>query len=512
SSTVGQGIGSETIKGLGTGSVQQVLNYGYDDDEYLTSVGSMTLAYNVPNGQLTGTTLGAITDSYTYNSYGEIETYQARYGSTVVYSYTLTRDAIGRVSTKTETLNSVTTVYGYTYDEAGRLTEVTTNSVLTSTYVYDDNSNRVGGLIRGEATTATYDDQDRLTNYNGDALTYNANGELLTKGSIATSYDVFGNLKSWNNGTSAITYEIDPAQRRLGKIVNGTLNQRYMYNPEGQLIGELNSTNQLVKTFVYGSKRHVPDYYINSTNNKFRIITDHLGSVRLVISETIMVSTPENPNPPIGPMIVSKIMEHDEFGRVLQDTNPGLIPFGFAGGVYDSGTGLVQFGARGYDPQVGRWLSKDPIGFDGGDVNLYGYTFNDPINGIDPTGLDTWGTGFSLNLSGFGYSYYFSMGFVKDGKGQRGAYVSSGFGAGDALPSASITSDTTKTNACDINQLGGGGYHASGAVTVGRGLGVAVGGGFNGGNGFTGQTGSIGVGTPGFGFSTAPTGTKIFGF
>ncbi len=49
-------------------------------------------------------------------------------------------------------------------------------------------------------------------------------------------------------------------------------------------------------------------------------------------------------------------------------------------------TGLVRFGARDYDPEVGRWTAKDPIGFNGGDTNLYGYCLNDSINNIDPTG------------------------------------------------------------------------------------------------------------------------------
>jgi len=49
----------------------------------------------------------------------------------------------------------------------------------------------------------------------------------------------------------------------------------------------------------------------------------------------------------------------------------------------------VRFGARDYDPETGRWTSKDPILFDGGDTNLYGYVANDPINGFDPTGLKT---------------------------------------------------------------------------------------------------------------------------
>jgi RHS repeat-associated protein len=55
--------------------------------------------------------------------------------------------------------------------------------------------------------------------------------------------------------------------------------------------------------------------------------------------------------------------------------------------LYDPDTGLVRFGARDYDAQVGRWLAKDPIGFGGGQSNLYGYVANDPVNLVDPSGL-----------------------------------------------------------------------------------------------------------------------------
>lgn len=63
------------------------------------------------------------------------------------------------------------------------------------------------------------------------------------------------------------------------------------------------------------------------------------------------------------------------------------MPFGFADGLHDRDTGLVRFGFRDYDPEVGRWTAKDPIGFWGGDVDLYGYVVNNPINWIDPLGL-----------------------------------------------------------------------------------------------------------------------------
>ena len=55
--------------------------------------------------------------------------------------------------------------------------------------------------------------------------------------------------------------------------------------------------------------------------------------------------------------------------------------------MYDKDTGLVRFGYRDYDSDTGRWTAKDPIGFAGGDSDLYGYCLNDPINFVDPWGL-----------------------------------------------------------------------------------------------------------------------------
>jgi RHS repeat-associated protein len=106
----------------------------------------------------------------------------------------------------------------------------------------------------------------------------------------------------------------------------------------------------------------------------YRLITDHLGSVRLVV------------NAETGQVV--QRMDYDAFGRVLEDTNPGFQPFGFAGGLYDDDTGLVRFGARDYDAHSGRWTAKDPILFGAGAANLYQYVNGNPVNLIDPTGLD----------------------------------------------------------------------------------------------------------------------------
>ena len=88
---------------------------------------------------------------------------------------------------------------------------------------------------------------------------------------------------------------------------------------------------------------------------------------------------------------IIKEVTYDTFGNILHDTNQNFkIPFGFAGGLYDTDTKLTRFGYRDYDAYTGKWTAKDPIDFSGGDSNLYGYVLGDPVNFIDPEGLYVW--------------------------------------------------------------------------------------------------------------------------
>jgi len=344
-------------------------NYGYDNDSLLIQAGDLTLSRDTQNGLLTGTTLGSITTSRSYNSFGELQSNSA--GS--LYSVSYIRDDLGRISQKTETINSVTTVYGYTYNTAGQLTDVTQNGTPTQSYQYDSNGNRT---YLNNALIASYDDQDRLSSYNGASYLYTANGELLTKtdnGAITQyDYDVLGNLRQVTlPDTTTIDYLIDGRNRRVGKQVNGTLTQGFLYQDQLNPVAELDGSSNIIATFVYGSKANVPDYVIKG-GNTYRIISDHLGSPRLVVN--------------IADGVVAQQMDYDVWGNVTNDTSPGFQPFGFAGGVYDLHAGLVRFGARDYDPATGRWTAKDPIRFQGDGTNLYGYAVNDPVNWSDPNG------------------------------------------------------------------------------------------------------------------------------
>ena len=85
--------------------------------------------------------------------------------------------------------------------------------------------------------------------------------------------------------------------------------------------------------------------------------------------------------------VIAQEIDYDEFGNMTLNTDPSFQPLGYAGGLYDSHTKLVKFGARDYDPVIGRWLTKDPIGFAGRDMNLYAYVGGNPMSYIDPSGL-----------------------------------------------------------------------------------------------------------------------------
>ncbi|MDP2816220.1 MAG: RHS repeat-associated core domain-containing protein, partial [Rectinemataceae bacterium] len=335
---------------------------------------------NTGNGYITGATLGGVTPANTYNTSGETSGYTAKLSGSAVYDTQFTRDMLGRITRKVETVQGVVVTYDYAYDTAGRLVGMSKNGTVVSSYVYDANSNRITATQNGTVTQGQYDLQDKLTAYGNNSYTYTANGELLAKTvngqTTSYNYDVMGNLLGTTlPGGTTIEYVIGSQNRRIGKKVNGILTQGLLYRDALKPMAELDGSGNVVSVFVYGTRVNTPDYMIKN-GVTYRIIRDHLGSPKLVIN------TADN--------IIAQKMEYDEWGNVTSDTNPGFQPFGFAGGIYDQQTKLTRFGARDYDAEIGRWTSKDRLFFYSDNINLYGYTFNDPLNFIDPLGLTSW--------------------------------------------------------------------------------------------------------------------------
>jgi RHS repeat-associated protein len=346
------------------------VDLAYDPDGLLKQAGGLTMTRDA-NAFITGTTLGKVTDSRTYNAFGEQTAYTVRFDGSVIYDEGYDRDKLGRVATRADQTGGELHSYAYAYDAGGRLTGATDNGVTTS-YSYDANGSRTDGA-------AVHNGQDQLLSRGTVSYSYDASGELTAFSDSATGdhtayqYNAFGNLRAASipDGRQ-IEYVVDGRQRRVGKKVNGTLVQGFLYQDYLAPVAELDGSNQVVSRFVYGTRGNVPDY-MTKGGNTYRIISDRLGSVRVVVD----TATGD----------VAQRLRYDAFGRVTQDTNPGFQPFGFAGGLYDPDTKLTRFGTRDYDAQTGRWTAKDLARFSGGQTNLYAYVQNDPVNLIDPDGL-----------------------------------------------------------------------------------------------------------------------------
>ena len=354
-----------------------VTNLSYDLDDLLVQVGEIVYGRIPQTGKIGAIALDQSQEIMSYSQFGELYTRNVMQSGQVIFYQAFDRDKLGRLQGKYESSLEGANTYDYSYDLAGRLVQVKKSGVVISQYGYDVNSNRVSATVNGATIQAAYDAQDRLLSYGDKTYTYTLDGDLNTitdpSGVAQLSYDVFGNLKSYQRTGQRIDYLIDGNNRRVGKKLNGSLIKGYVYGKGLDLLAEVDGQGSTVARFVYGSRANVPDYMIRD-GVKYRIAADEIGSVRLVINAT----TGE----------VVQRMDYDEFGVVLRDTNPGFQPFGFAGGLYDKDTGLVRFGARDYDPETGRWLSKDPILFGGLQANLYAYNFNDPVNFIDPKGTN----------------------------------------------------------------------------------------------------------------------------
>jgi RHS repeat-associated protein len=419
---------SENISGANT------VDFTYDGDNLVTSAGSLTFGHDGQTGLVTSTSIGGVTDSRGFNVFGEIEAYSAAFHGSELISVQYTRDDLGRITEKTETMLGQTDTYQYGYDSSGRMVDVSKSGNNIAHLEYDANGNRLPGV---------YDAQDRLLQAADSTYVYSQNGTLLSKTLNSTgdttryTYDAVGNLLAVSLPTKEVAYVVDGANRRVAKKVNGVVVQAFLYNDRLRPVAELDGDNKVVSRFVYGSRDNLPDYLVKE-GKTYRVIPDHLGSPRLIVD----VDTGN----------VVQRMDYDAFGNVLGDTQTGFQPFGFAGGIFDRDTRLVRFGVRDYDAATGRWTGKDVLGITANGSNLYTYASDDPANLKDMSGMATFQATLSADawLPFIGPHAFVFGGIAVDSNGDvaliGGKGMAFGLGAGFGLSASEATSDAKTVN------------------------------------------------------------------
>ncbi|HCE67759.1 MAG TPA: hypothetical protein DER40_09660 [Geobacter sp.] len=296
----------------------------------------------------------------------------------------------------------------YQYDEIYRLTQTDTPKGPEK-YSYDDVGNRTGGPGPKESLpiiTYAYDDANRMTHGRQLVYDYDDAGNQTARSIPNTpdkgwtlTWDLENRLtrmekfRKVNNiivESRTIDFKYDPFDRRIEKKVTTLINDvtktttwSYLYDGDN-IAAEYFGTTATYYIHGPGVDEHLAmerggvDYYYHA---------DGLGSVTAITDSSS------------SPAIVQSY-SYDSFGVPRQTTSfPNS--FMYTGREWDKEAGLYYYRARYYDPMEGRFVSKDPIGSKGGDVNLYGYVHQNPINKIDPLGLKescVWG-GFSGSIA-----------------------------------------------------------------------------------------------------------------
>jgi len=257
-------------------------------------------------------------------------------------------------------------------------------AIVSSAYTLDGVGNRIRTALNepmmpsynAETVNYTYSLGNILNTAGGNTYTHDANGNRTSKtnGTNVTSYtyDSLNRLTQTSTASRQIQYIYNGLGQRVAKIDNG-VQVNYLVDPNGilpQVLAETDNTGNLIAYYVYDGVGLVAK--VTPQNQYYFYHYDGLGStVAITNSNGAVVNTYcYSPEGLVG----------------AQETIPN--PFTYVGkyGVIAEGNGLYFMRARYYDPEVGRFINKDPIGYWGG-LNLFTYTGNNQVSSVDPTGL-----------------------------------------------------------------------------------------------------------------------------
>jgi len=348
--------------------------------------------YAADSDLVSGYQIGSLIRAVTYEPNRDlVDVVENTFNQTVLSKFDYTNDTVGRRTGRADTGDAFASQQANAFGYNAR-SEVESADMRNgqSEYEYDPIGNRREVTLPEEPNPLTYV-ANALNQYT--AITGRTNpihdddGNMLDDGAgLAMTWDGENRLIRTVKNNQTVTYAYDYMSRRVAKTVGNTT-WKYIYDG-WNLIREEQIVNQTsdIRHFIWGLDLSqtfqgaggvgglllVYDGRANPPGEPYAPTYDANGN----ISEYIRLSDGN----------VTAHLEYDAFGRVIASTGTAPAAFGFSTKYTDSETGLVYYGYRYYSPELGRWLSRDPIGEAGGE-NAYLAFYNDPVGLIDPDGL-----------------------------------------------------------------------------------------------------------------------------
>ena len=351
------------------------VTYTYDANHNLLTVtdwaGRVTAYTYDPNNRVTMVTKpdGSVTTTVYDNKQRMISTVDKTASGTVITGFEYTYDDLSRIIEEKVLANS--TKMCYTYDELSRVTKRTTmtldGTVLAEeTYSHDAAGNIVGDT---ENTSYAYDKNNRLIFFDGKAVAYDLDGNMLSDGKTDFVYDSSNRLLS----TDGISYTYNAENVRIRKK-NGGKETFYTYNTNCRLSQLLwVREGETVTKYVYGRgligeevQGYFSTYHFDLRGSTVAV-TDECGC----ISDTFI---------------------YDTYGKLISGTGTSNVIFGYNGrdGVVTDENGLIYMRARYYSPEMKRFINADIVAgklSNAITLNRFAYANGNPVSFIDPFGL-----------------------------------------------------------------------------------------------------------------------------
>jgi RHS repeat-associated protein len=346
----------------------------YDAAGRVTSVsnvvGAFAFAYDASSRRLVSKTFpNGQTEERNYGSDFQDRTLQRityRFGATPISEFVYGHNIpAGRIATWSQQADVQSpNLHTLSYDNANQLTSVTVSNagalVSNFAYAYDPAGNRLFEQVGVSNSFATYNTLNQIST--------TSHGVFRTN-----EWDAVNRLVAITAGNQRTEFTYDGLSRMVGirrLINNSEVSQRRFVWSGNHIAEERDGAGAVTKRF-FG---HAMKLETGSVTGVFFYTRDHLGSIRELADSSGAVRAR---------------YAYDPYGRRVRLAGDVDADFGFAGMFWSAEANLYLTHFRAYDPELGRWLSRDPlrnVEIRAG-PNLYAYVVNDPINRIDPSGL-----------------------------------------------------------------------------------------------------------------------------